>query len=192
MRIGFLLPASVMLLLPAALLAQKPASTCTSQSDGTMHAAMKGMHGHVDMGGCGPQDSAFAAMQARGKQVMGVDQFTSTHHFDSLPDGGRIVLQRNVADSAGTRTIREHLRHIAGAFGQGDFSLPMQVHAREVPGTRVMADKRGAITYVFRALPRGGEVRIESRDPEAIRAIHEFLAYQRQDHHAAGQVEPHR
>ena len=61
-----------------------------------------------------PGDTAFAALQTRGQQAMGVDQYTSTHQFDDLPDGGRIALQRDPADTAGVRTIREHLQHIAG------------------------------------------------------------------------------
>ena len=44
-------------------------------------------------------DSAFRAMQERGKLAMGVDQYTSTHHFDALANGGRIELQRDVSDS---------------------------------------------------------------------------------------------
>src|SRR4051812_49278676 len=56
------------------------------------------------------QDSSFGAMQKRGKQAMGVDQYTSTHKFDALPDGGRIELQRNSDDSAGVATIRAHVR----------------------------------------------------------------------------------
>ena len=189
MKLATGMPTLLMALLPATLLAQTPARNCPPM-DSAMHAGM-GMQGHMHMAGCAPQDSAFAAMQARGKTVMGVDQYSSTHHFDSLADGGRIVLQRNKPDSAGTRTIREHLRHIASAFAQGDFALPMQVHAREVPGTKVMAAKRDAITYAFRPLPRGGEVRIRSKDAEAIGAIHEFLAFQRQDHHAGGTTMSH-
>ena len=33
--------------------------------------------------------------------------------------------------------------------------------------------------------PRGGELRIASSDTAAVRAIHEFLAFQRMDHRAA-------
>src|SRR5437764_1314352 len=51
-------------------------------------------------------DTAFASMQERGKMAMGVDQFTSTHKFDSFPDGGRIELQRDNDDSAGVAAIR--------------------------------------------------------------------------------------
>src|SRR4051812_42292262 len=53
-------------------------------------------------------DTAFAAMQQRGKQAMGVDQYTSVHLFDALPDGGRIELQRETNDSAGVAQIRAH------------------------------------------------------------------------------------
>jgi hypothetical protein len=129
-------------------------------------------------------DSAFHALQARGKRAMGVDQYTSKHRFQPLPDGGRIELQRDVTDTAGVEQIRTHLAEIAAAFRAGDFRTPAMVHAMKVPGTDVMAARRNLIRYEFRPLPRGGEVRILSTDKEAIRAIHEFLAFQRRDHRA--------
>lgn len=115
---------------------------------------------------------------------MGVDQYTSAHRFEPLPDGGRIELQREVEDSAGVVQIRRHLRGIAKAFAAGQFEQPMLVHAQDVPGTAVMTERRSAITYAYRDLPRGGEVRITSNDSIAIAAIHEFLAFQRSEHHA--------
>ena len=132
-------------------------------------------------------DSAFDALQARGKTAMGVDQYTSTHRFDDLADGGRIELAREAADSAGVRVIREHLASIARAFTAGDFSTPFAVHARDVPGTATMTARKDAIRYEFRPLPGGGEVRISSKDPEAIEAVHAFMAFQRGDHHAGGE-----
>jgi hypothetical protein len=56
------------------------------------------------------------------------------------------------------------------------------VHAREVPGADVMAARRRFIWYEFRELPGGGAIRITTRDPEALKAVHEFLAFQRRDH----------
>jgi hypothetical protein len=127
-------------------------------------------------------DSAFALVQARGHAAMGVDQYTSFHRFESLPDGGRISLQRDPSDSAGVAQIRSHLRGIAAAFAGGDFALPGLVHDREVPGTAVMAARRSRISYVADTLPGGGQLRLQTSDPSAIAAIHQFLAFQRQDH----------
>jgi hypothetical protein len=142
--------------------------------------------------GCGRSgqpaaDSSFAAVQRRGETVMGVDQYTSKHVFEDLPDGGRIVLDRDdPADTAAIQTIRAHMRVIEAAFRRGDFTLPGVVHAGEVPGTRVMAAKRAAITYQAAERPRGAEVRIQTTDAAAIAAVRAFLAFQRSDHRAAG------
>ena len=127
----------------------------------------------------------FAGVQARGERAMGVNQYTSTHVFEPLADGGRIALQRDQTDSAGADQIRRHMDHIAAAFGAGDFSLPGFVHARDLPGTAVMAARRQDISYTVEMLPRGAAVRLRTTDTAAVRAIHEFLAFQRQDHHAA-------
>jgi hypothetical protein len=117
---------------------------------------------------------------------MGVDQYTSTHRFDALPDGGRIELQRNEDDPDGITQIRAHLQQIARAFTAGDFSTPAFVHLRQMPGAAVMARKKEAITYSFSPLPRGGQLRLTTADPEALRAIHQFMAAQRGDHRAGG------
>jgi hypothetical protein len=132
----------------------------------------------------GRDDSAFVALQSRGEDAMGVDQYTSAHRFEALPDGGRIELQRDSTDRAGVETIRAHMRDIADRFSRGDFAIPGFVHAREVPGTRVMAERKSQITYEARDLPGGGEVRIRAADSVAVRAVHEFLAFQRSDHRA--------
>ena len=128
-------------------------------------------------------DSAHRAMQERGAHVMGVDQYTSVHHFLDYPDGGVIRLERMKDDSAGAQAIRTHLRMITRRFAEGDFRDPMAVHDEEVPGTAVMAARRRQISYAFRELPRGGEVRITTTDERALAAVHEFLAYQRREHH---------
>ena len=134
-------------------------------------------------------DSAFAELQERGAsaEAMGVDQYTSTHVFEDLPDGGRIELQRDADDPAGVEQIRSHLRHIAGRFAEGDFSIPGFVHdVDEVPGTDVMSRKADVISYEAGELPRGAELRIRTDDDEAVRAIHAFLAFQRSDHRTEG------
>ena len=155
-----------------------------------MRASTFALLGVVIVGACRSaeraSDSAFAQVQRRGQTVMGVDQYTSKHVFEDLRDGGRIVLDRDDAgDTAAIRTIRAHMRDIAAAFRRGDFTAPGLVHAQEVPGTRVMAEKRAVISYDAVERPRGAEVRIQSSDSAAVRAIHAFLEFQRTDHRAA-------
>jgi hypothetical protein len=130
-------------------------------------------------------DTAFAALQQRGESAMGVDQYTSQHVFEPLADGGRIVLQRKESDSVGEAAIRAHMRAISTSFSKGDFGVPGFVHATtNVPGTAVMKRLKADISYTPRDLPNGAEVVISTRNPEAVSAIHEFLAFQRMDHRA--------
>lgn len=129
-------------------------------------------------------DSAFQAMQARGKTAMGVDQYRSTHRFTPLPEGGRIELTSDSADTAAAMAIRSHFRSIARAFAAGDFSTPGFVHRRDVPGTAVMKARASRISYQMREVPRGAELLIRTRDAESLAAIHEFLAFQMAEHHS--------
>ena len=141
--------------------------------------------------GCSPgeknspgEDSSFAKVQQNGAMVMGVDQYTSQHVFESLPDGGRVVLQRKENDPTGEATIRAHMRTIAEEFRRGDFTLPGVVHSmKDVPGTAEMRRLSADIVYTPRDVPGGGELLISTKNPAAVAAIHEFLAFQRRDHH---------
>jgi hypothetical protein len=151
-------------------------------------AALPAQHAHAPAAADSIRvDTAFAALQERGRAAMGVDQYTSTHLFDALADGGRIELQRDTDDAEGIATLRAHLRGIADAFAAGDFGTPAAVHVRQVPGAAVMAERRAAIRYAYRDLPRGGEVRITTADAEALEAIHAFMAFQRGGHRAGGE-----
>jgi len=130
-------------------------------------------------------DSSFAALQQRGETAMGVNQYTSQHVFEPLPNGGRIVLQREASDSVGVAAIRAHMDTISKSFGNGDFAVPGFVHATgDVPGTAAMKRLKAEITYTPQDLPGGAQVVISTRNPQAISAIHEFLAFQRMDHRA--------
>jgi hypothetical protein len=118
------------------------------------------------------RDSAFVAMQALG-----------SHRFQDLPDGGRIELTRDPTDSAGIAEVRTHLNRIARDFAAGNFRTPAEVHAgKEVPGAATMAARRKHISYRYSPVTGGGELRIITRDPEALKAVHQYLAFQRREH----------
>ncbi|HEX5971973.1 MAG TPA: hypothetical protein VFY85_08615 [Gemmatimonadaceae bacterium] len=167
-------------LIALALLAAAASCARSPEPRADTTAAMHAAHGAAS-------DSAFAGVQSRGEGVMGVNQYTSQHVFETLPDGGRIILERpSEGDTAAIRTIRAHMHEIAGAFARGDFSAPGLVHAQQVPGTTVMAARAATLHYEAADRPRGAEVRITTHDPAALAAVHEFLAFQRADHRAAG------
>ena len=137
--------------------------------------------------GTAASDSAFTAVQERGTDVMGVDQYTSQHVFEDLPDGGRVVLERDDAsDTAAITVIRAHMRAVLSDFQKGDFSKPFHVHAMEVPGTDVMRSNAAKISYSVADRPRGAELRISTQDSAVLGSIRKFLAFQRQDHRAGG------
>ena len=58
----------------------------------------------------------------------------------------------------------------------------MLIHDRVPPGVPVMKAKRCAISYTYQDSAHGGEVHIRTSDNEAVNAIHEFLAFQIEDH----------
>ena len=132
------------------------------------------------------RDSSFAALQERGEVGMGVDQYATAHRFDILDDGGLIELQYDSDDAAEIDRIRTHMQQIAAAFQAGDFETPEFVHAADVPGVDVLKARREHVTYTYRSLPRGGEVRITTADPAALEAIRHFMHFQRSDHRDGG------
>jgi hypothetical protein len=53
-----------------------------------------------------------------------------------------------------------------------------------------MAERNALITYMTSDLPRGAQLEIFTRDARALRAIRDFLAFQRMDHAAPGHQHP--
>ena len=126
-----------------------------------------------------------AELKKRGAIAMGFDQDKTTHHFRSTPTGGSIeVGVRDPADTASRDLIRTHLKEIAEAFGKGDFAKPFQTHAEVPPGVPALQRLKAVIRYKYEETPDGGAVRITTTDPDALKAVHEFLAYQGREHHS--------
>lgn len=119
----------------------------------------------------------------RGEAGMGFSQSTTAHHFLIEEGGGTIqVGAKNALDQAGRDNIRHHLAHIAQAFANGDFNIPMFVHDSTPPGVPEMQEQKQKITYSFQETAAGGQVVIRSSDQQALAAIHKFLRYQIEEH----------
>lgn len=127
-----------------------------------------------------------ADVEKHGDEAMGFPHDKTTHHFRLYSDGGAIEVTVNDAkDSENMQAIRSHLTHIVTMFSNGEFSIPMFVHDQVPPGVPVMKEKSAEISYSFEELPTGGRVRIKTTNVNALKAIHDFLRFQIEDHHTA-------
>jgi hypothetical protein len=134
------------------------------------------------MDGC-PMMSDHAAMNHRGDQGMGFSQEKTTHHFRLSADGGAIEVSVNDPSDVTSRDqIRMHLGHIAKMFERGNFEIPMFVHNKVPDGADVMKKDKATIRYTYEETKQGGRVRINTSNPEALKAVHAFLQFQIAEH----------
>jgi hypothetical protein len=137
-----------------------------------------------------PMHDAHAQMNERGEKGMGFSQTDTTHHFFLNSSGGVIQIEvKDSADVSDRANIRMHLTHIAKAFENGDFDIPMFVHDTVPPGVPEMKKLREQIHYSFAETPNGGRVVISSTDKEALTAIHKFLRFQIEEHKTGDPLE---
>ena len=122
-------------------------------------------------------------MNKRGDQAMGFDHLKTTHHFILAADGGTIKVEANdVKDELSRDQIRMHLHHISMMFAEGNFEIPMLVHAENPPGAEVMKQHKSDISYQYKETERGAEVQISTANAEALQGVHDFLRYQIKEH----------
>jgi hypothetical protein len=125
-----------------------------------------------------------ATVESHGDQAMGFPHDRTTHHFRIGTNGGAIEVTANEpGDKANTAAIRSHLVHVAMMFSNGDFSVPMFIHDGVPPGVTTMKLMKSAIHYKYDEMSRGGKVTIQSDDPVAVAAIHDFLRFQIKEHY---------
>jgi hypothetical protein len=78
---------------------------------------------------------------------------------------------------------------IAVKFSQGDFAIPMFIHATVPPDIETMKQLKNKITYEAENTESGAQLRITTHDAEARTAIHSFLRFQIQDHQTGDSLE---
>jgi len=146
-----------------------------------------------DMSSCPMHDKSkhHVEVESHGDMAMGFPHDKTTHHFHLAPDGGTIeVTVNDPKDTQNLNAIREHLKHVAVMFANGDFSVPMFVHSEIPPGVIEMKDRKVDIVYMFEEMPAGGRVRITTANRDALNAIHDFLIYQIRDHQTGDPEHP--
>jgi hypothetical protein len=130
-------------------------------------------------------------MNKRGDKAMGFDHLKTTHHFILASDGGSIKVEANdEKDDRSRDQIRQHLRHIAMMFSDGNFEAPMLVHAETPPGTEVMQKLKAEISYQYKETERGALIRISTTNVDALQAVQDFLRFQIKEHLTGDPLEP--
>jgi hypothetical protein len=126
----------------------------------------------------------------RGDFITGFSHAKTAHHFRLKDDGGVIeVMAISIDDEASRDQIRRHLKRIAEMFSEGDFSAPMFIHGQTPPGVETMKQSKAEIKYQYEESDRGAKVRITTANPESVKAVHEFLRFQIQDHRTGDPLE---
>ena len=129
------------------------------------------------------KDTTHEQMNKRGDHVMGFDHTKTTHHFLLEEVGGSIEVTANKPDDVeSSKQIRMHLTHIAQMFAEGNFNAPMLIHDQTPDGVPVMQELKSEIKYSFEEIDRGAAVRISTKNPIALKAIHDFLRFQIKEH----------
>jgi hypothetical protein len=130
-------------------------------------------------------------MVKRGEAGMGFSQEKTTHHFLLLKDGGAIQVSANDPKDDATRDhIRMHLSHVAEMFSAGDFDVPMFIHDTTPPGVPTMKKLHNEIHYRYRETDTGGKIVIDTANPKALKAVHEFLRFQIAEHKTGDSMKP--
>jgi hypothetical protein len=114
---------------------------------------------------------------------MGFNQSKISHEFKSTPTGGEIMITvLNSSDIETIKQIKNHISLIQKEFSAGNFTKPFYIHAQDVPGTKLMTEKKNFIKYSINEIDNGSTLILETTDKELIDAIHQFMAFQRTEH----------
>jgi hypothetical protein len=122
-------------------------------------------------------------MMERGNVAMGFNQNKIAHQFIATPVGGEIIVTAlNDSDVETINQIKIHILEIQKEFSQGDFVRPFFIHAQEVPGTKVMLQKKDLIKYDKLEMKNGSSLILTTNDRQLIDAINHFMKFQARQH----------
>jgi len=132
---------------------------------------------------CGQTPSTSAAGAASREEVAGFDQEKSSCHFKLFPDGGIIEITVNDPSDVATRNaIQEQVVKIGRMLTEGNFAIPMLVGQQQPAGIVTMKRLQGDLKYAAENLTNGGRVQITTANSEALKAVHDFLRFEIQEH----------
>ena len=130
------------------------------------------------------QSAASISMLERGDLAMGFNQSKILHQFKSTPTGGEILITAlNNSDIETIKQIKNHISIIQKEFSAGNFTKPFYIHTQDVPGTKLMSEKKDLIKYSINKINNGAILILETKDKELLDAIHQFITFQNTEHY---------
>ena len=122
--------------------------------------------------------------------VMPFDMAKTLHVFRMTEQGGvQKVVTRDRADDAQIEMIRQHLKHEAKAFQNGDYGDPGHLHGTTMPGLSEVKANAANIRVTYSNLPDGASLTFEAKDLRTITAIHRWFGAQLSEHGADARAE---
>ncbi|MGY6274644.1 aspartate carbamoyltransferase [Methylomonas sp. MgM2] len=111
-----------------------------------------------------------------------VDQ--AVEGFAKTANGGVMqIVAKADADAEQIKLIQQYLRQTAAEYSQNDFSSTERFHGSDMPGlARMKTAKQGEIKYEYKALPNGAQIRFSTVSPQLLRALHDWIAAQIEEH----------
>ena len=123
-------------------------------------------------------------MLERGAISMGFNQNKIVHQFVATPSGGKIIiLALNSSDKQTINQIKDHVMDIRKEFSEGNFTKPFFIHAQEVPGTKIMSEKKDLIKYNILEMKNGFSLVLTTNNKVLIDAIRQFVEFQAREHY---------
>lgn len=125
-----------------------------------------------------------AEVAERGKDVMPFSLKATTHIFTKTFDGGiQRVVAKDAADAGQINFVRQHLQEIKEQFLKGDFSSPLYIHGKDMPGLAELRNaKPGQIAIADKDVEGGAELEYKTADARMVAALHKWFDAQLSDH----------
>jgi hypothetical protein len=117
--------------------------------------------------------------------VMPFDISKTTHIFEMTETGGiQQVIAKDTINTEQISLIREHLRHEAARFRNGDFSDPASLHGASMPGLKELAAGSSKMSIEYSDISSGGQIVFTTHDIHLLTAVHRWFGAQLSEHGA--------
>ena len=132
-----------------------------------------------------PDASRQEMVHEMGSHVMPFDLSKTKHIFEMTEIGGiQKVIIRDKKDIDQLTPIRKHLMHESMRFSEGDFSDPVSLHGKDMPGIQELKAGASQVKITYSELPNGAQITFETEDFKLTTAVHKWFGAQLSDHGA--------